>query len=66
MANVAPAGVTSDITATPDGLVLLTTSSGRTAVAWTPADARTVAAALVATADEIEAAARLEKGCGNG
>jgi hypothetical protein len=55
MADVAHVAVTSDVVATPDGLVLLTTSSGRTAVAWTPADARTVAAALLATADEIEA-----------
>jgi hypothetical protein len=54
MADCAPVAVTSDVAATPDGLVLLTTSSGRTAVAWTPADARTVAAALVAVADEIE------------
>lgn len=54
MADGVPPLVTCDIAATPDGLVLLTTSSGRTALAWTPADARTVAAALVAVADEIE------------
>jgi hypothetical protein len=66
MADVAPTTVTPDITATPDGLVLLTTSSGRTAVAWTPADARTVAAALVAVADEIEAGLFPVAGGGNG
>ena len=63
MADVTPVAVTSDVAATPDGLVLLTTSSGRTAVAWTPADARTVAAALVAVADEIDGA---NGGGGNG
>lgn len=63
MADVIPVAVTSDVSATPDGLVLLTTSSGRTAVAWTPVDARTVAAALIAVADEIEGT---NAGDGNG
>ncbi len=48
------ADVGADIRPSSVARVMLTTSSGRTALAWTPEAAREVAAALIAAADYLD------------